>query len=459
MSKEVTGFNKSARGVVRIEGDMVGLPERMTPQEGAGILKKYDDEQNKMVEHIREYPEYAWQDVAVQLTRGLRDTFGWASGASLFTMMGEVKPRTTRIAIGPGQYEEALWSSRFELQAWGAGGSGSGTGMIRPQESDDGTRQWAQITFTVQQRYADQVAGLFDLVDDYLLRFSIYRGQAVNTDLTFLEPSTFIHPSSLVFDEATRFSLEANIFLPIREHERLLAMGADAKRGVLLAGPYGTGKTLTAMAAAWQADQSGWTFLYIPSNAAADLPRWLEWATVYAPTVVFMEDVDIVLDQERDNHLNNVLNTVDGLTTKGRSILTILTTNHLTDIHPGLLRPGRLDALIRLDLPSAAVRATMLKYYADAEPETDFMAAAEACEDTEGEGYPGAAIREVAERASRYAYLEGRHLVNTDDLIGVAHSMRAHIDLTKERQPEPRPPLDETMRAIVHDEAPKGRRR
>jgi ATP-dependent 26S proteasome regulatory subunit len=136
--------------------------------------------------------------------------------------------------------------------------------------------------------------------------------------------------------------------------------------------------------------------------------------------------------------------------------MTILTTNHLTNIHPSLLRPGRLDALIKLDLPSAEVRAKMLAHYADAEPKTDWLAAAEACHDTDGDGYPGAAIREVAERADRYAYLAGRSLCTTDDLISVAHSMRAHIDLTKERAAAERPQLDLAMRDIINSTT-KGR--
>ena len=100
----------------------------------------------------------------------------------------------------------------------------------------------------------------------------------------------------------------------------------------------------------------------------------------------------------------------------------------------------------------------MLQHYADAEPETDWLAAAEACHDSDGDGYPGAAIREVAERADRYAYLEGRSLCTTDDLISVAHSMRAHIDLTKERPATERPQLDLAMRDLINSTSRGGRK-
>jgi transitional endoplasmic reticulum ATPase len=450
MTTQSQGFNQNSAGVDITAGNRVGLPAGMTVDKAIIYLEDFRKEQAKKVNHRRVFEGYAWQDVAVQLTRALRETFGWASGKPTAGLFGdETPPSTMRISTAWGVHEEVLWHTEFHLQAWD-----NATGLITPYYPDEMNHPEyfvAAIQFTSRQKDAGKVAILFDLVDRFLLEQSIYRGQAVTTDLDFIEPGSLIQPSDLVFNHQTMFDMQASIFLPIQQREKMQALGMDAKRGVLLAGPYGTGKTMTAMAAAHEAIEHGWTFLYIDSGNAQHLGQWLEWAVIYGPAVVFMEDVDTLTSGDRDQRTNEMLNTMDGLTTKGQSILTILTTNHVENIHPAMLRPGRLDALIVLDLPDVPTRAAILQHYATAEPLTDFIAAAEACEDGGGNGYPGAALREVAERATRYAMLEGRALVNTDDLIGVAGSMRAHIDLTRDKPKEKTPSLDFAFREVVKE--------
>ena len=188
-------FNQNAAGVDRIAGNRVGLPHGMTPTVGREYLARYQDEQEKVVKHRREYRDWAWQDVAVQLTRALRETFGWASGRPVTGFFGDTHPPTTmRVATGPrGQAAEVLWQTTFYLQSWG-----EAEGMIMDASGMD-EAAFAGIEFEAAQKHANDVTELFDLIDTLLLTESIYQGKAVTTDLAFIDPGTFIDPAQLVF--------------------------------------------------------------------------------------------------------------------------------------------------------------------------------------------------------------------------------------------------------------------
>src|SRR4029077_18616774 len=75
----------------------------------------------------------------------------------------------------------------------------------------------------------------------------------------------------------------------------------------------------------------------------------LQTARMYQPAVVFFEDLDEISDPSHDgDNVTQLLDTFDGITAKGTEILAILTTNHPERIHKGMLRPGRLDAVIHI---------------------------------------------------------------------------------------------------------------
>ena len=60
---------KAASGIGRVDGNQVAIPHHMTPRDGARVLMLFDEEQKKEVTHRRLFPNHAWQDVAVQVTR------------------------------------------------------------------------------------------------------------------------------------------------------------------------------------------------------------------------------------------------------------------------------------------------------------------------------------------------------------------------------------------------------
>lgn len=168
------------------------------------------------------------------------------------------------------------------------------------------------------------------------------------------------------------------------------------KRGVLLAGVYGTGKTLTAKVASKFCAEAGITFLYI--HKANELPHAIRFAKLYCDpaVVIFCEDIDSVTSGKRNVELNDILNTVDGVDTKGMNLITLLTTNHLETITRAMLRPGRLDAVITIPPPDKVAVQKLLRIYGKGviPPNADLTAVGE-----ELDGSIPAIIAEVVKRA------------------------------------------------------------
>jgi transitional endoplasmic reticulum ATPase len=205
-------------------------------------------------------------------------------------------------------------------------------------------------------------------------------------------------------------------------------------RGVLLYGPYGTGKTMTAYVSALKAVRSGWTFIYLES--VQDLKKGLEFAAKYAPCVLFAEDIDRVITGERSLSMDDVLNTLDGIDTKGAEIITVFTTNHIEVINPAMLRMGRLDTLVEVLPPDAKAAERLVKLYSRG------LLSKEANLSRIGktlEGQIPAFIREVTERAKIAAIarigndsIEGKVL--EEDLISAAKAMETHANMLKPRE-------------------------
>jgi cell division protease FtsH len=164
---------------------------------------------------------------------------------------------------------------------------------------------------------------------------------------------------------------------------RFLAMGATLPRGVLLYGPPGTGKTLLARAVAGEAGVpflsiSGSDFVELFVGLGASRVRELfEEAKAEAPAIVFIDEIDAVGRErgsvagsghdEREQTLNQLLVEMDGFD-RSSAVLVIAATNRPDVLDPALLRPGRFDRRIGLDLPDFAGRLEILRLHARSKP-------------------------------------------------------------------------------------------
>lgn len=178
-------------------------------------------------------------------------------------------------------------------------------------------------------------------------------------------------------DEAKEELKEIVDFL--KDPQKFTALGARIPKGVLLVGPPGTGKTLVAKAVAGEADRpffsiSGSDFVEMFVGVGASRIRdMFDTAKKNAPCIIFMDEIDAVGrhrgagigggHDEREQTLNQLLVEMDGFDTK-EGVILMAATNRPDILDRALLRPGRFDRRVVLDLPDIKGRFEILKVHA-----------------------------------------------------------------------------------------------
>jgi len=242
-------------------------------------------------------------------------------------------------------------------------------------------------------------------------------------------------PDDLIYHPDLAAAIQTNLFTPITRATDCAANGIPLKRGILLGGTFGTGKTMAAAVAARLAVDAGITYVYVPH--ADELADAIEFARQYqSPAcVVFCEDVDRVVAGERSVEMDDILNIIDGIDSKDANVITVLTTNDLHSINQAMLRPGRLDAIIDMIPPDAATAERLLRRYAGPAiaPDTELTVAAGILA-----GHIPAVIAEVVRRAKlaqlrRQAPGTPVTQLSQEALIEAAQTMRAQVSLLKDR--------------------------
>jgi ATP-dependent 26S proteasome regulatory subunit len=171
----------------------------------------------------------------------------------------------------------------------------------------------------------------------------------------------------IVLPDGVLERIERTTFGMSRHAERLRASGRHLRRGLLLHGPPGVGKTLTAMYLATQMRDR--TVVLLTGAGLETISTSVDLATALAPAIVILEDVDLVaMDRELEptnSILFELLNAMDGLDAD-HDVLFVLTTNAPQRIEPALVaRPGRIDQAVELPLPDADGRRRLLDLYGE----------------------------------------------------------------------------------------------
>ncbi len=228
-------------------------------------------------------------------------------------------------------------------------------------------------------------------------------------------------------DEAKQELHEVVDFLKTRE--RFTALGARIPRGILLVGPPGTGKTLLAKAIAGEAGVpffsiSGSEFVEMFVGVGASRVRDLfDQAKHHAPCIIFIDEIDAVgrhrgaglggSHDEREQTLNQILTEMDGFDTN-TSIIILAATNRPDILDPALLRPGRFDRRVILDLPDVVGRTAILKVHAKNKPLGTAVNLETLAKETAG--FSGADIANLMNEAAILAARRGQKTIEMIDL-------------------------------------------
>ncbi|MGE4273129.1 MAG: AAA family ATPase [Desulfitobacterium sp.] len=247
--------------------------------------------------------------------------------------------------------------------------------------------------------------------------------------------------------------------------ERMKELGIRPLKGILLSGPPGTGKTLLAKAAARYTDSiflaiSGSEFVEMYAGVGAERVRRLfRKARDLAKkekkdrAIIFIDEMDIlgakrgsnVSHHEYDQTLNQLLVEMDGLGNddQGPQILVVAATNRAEALDPALLRPGRFDRQVKVDLPDKEGRLAILKIHTKNKP----MAADVDLEQIAQETYnfAGAHLESVTNEAAVFAL--------RDDVgeINMAHFREAVEKVLLGEKLDRKPTDEELQRVAVHE--------
>ena len=259
---------------------------------------------------------------------------------------------------------------------------------------------------------------------------SMMFGMGKSNAKVYVKSTTGIKFKDVAGEEEAK-ELLAEIVDYLHKPERYKEIGASMPKGALLVGPPGTGKTLLAKAVAGEANVpffsiSGSEFVEMfVGMGAAKVRDLFKQANEKAPCIVFIDDIDTIGkkrdggqygggNDEREQTLNQLLTEMDGFD-GSKGVVILAATNRPESLDPALLRPGRFDRRIPVELPDLQGRIDILKVHAQKiklAGNVDFSAIARTAA-----GASGAELANIINEAALRAVRLGRSCATQEDLM------------------------------------------
>lgn len=322
---------------------------------------------------------------------------------------------------------------------------------VEPKNPDDGSGRWFDIFLTILPIVL--IVGFFYLImrqaqgaNNQALSFgrSKARVAGMEKDQVKFRDVAGVAEAKQELQEIVEF---------LKYPAKFEALGAKIPKGVLLFGSPGTGKTLMARAVAGEAGVpffsiSGSEFVEMFVGVGASRVRDLfTKAKKNAPCIIFIDEIDAVGRQrgtglggghdEREQTLNQILVEMDGFE-QGTNVIVMAATNRPDVLDPALLRPGRFDRRVTLDLPDMNSRAEILKVHTDKKPlgsDVDLMEIAR-----KTPGVSGADLANIANEAAILAARRDKKKIAQAEMheavekIALGPERKSHILSDKEKE-------------------------
>ncbi len=315
---------------------------------------------------------------------------------------------------GSSIYEQGLEQGKVEV--------------INQPKSSSGSSFWGQLLITIVPVFLIALVLLFIMRSaqgqgNQAMSFGKSKARLYGTD------KGKVNFSDIAGNDEAKTDLQEVVEF-LKYPKKFEGVGAKIPKGVLLVGPPGTGKTMLARAVAGEANTpffsiSGSEFVEMFVGVGASRVRDLfNKAKKNAPCIIFIDEIDAVGRRrgsgmggghdEREQTLNQILVEMDGFE-QGQNVIVLAATNRSDVLDPALLRPGRFDRRVNIDLPDRKDREAILKVHFKDKPvskdvDLDSLAAKTA-------GSSGADLANIANEAAILAARHNRKVIENEDVV------------------------------------------
>jgi ATPase family associated with various cellular activities (AAA) len=429
-----SAFEYREDGGIRIA--LPQVPNKMGLKKAANMLLAQAEAEEAMHEFTKDF-ECRPLDGAFAFNKVLKEVYGMtAIGKEMRSFFGSQPPEIRTVKVSPTE-EVQVPFGLLQFPPLGAQ-------FYLQERQDDDYGMAFQVYVIAKKVHELEIRGLLMLVEAYIREHSIYRNKALIgvgrvVSGTYKEPEFFnpyaIDREKVVYATDVQEALEDEVWGHIWCTELLKENGDDIGNKVLLHGENGTGKTLAAAVTAQHCLEHDWSF--IQARWDEDLKHVMRFAELLGtPTVVVIEDMEKLITSNPQK-MDQLLEQFDGMRTKGREVVLLMTSNHVGEIPKAMTRAGRINRMIYVsDLDKEGVEKLINVLIPEGQrEELDYEAL-----HTAYEGYAPSWIVQALKGVSKRSVIRTRELgqpLATDDFVRCANALRAAWTLHTESEDRP----------------------
>lgn len=445
-----SAFEYREDGGIRIA--LPQIPSKLGLKKAANMLLAQAEAEEAMHEYTKPF-DCRPMDGAFAFNKVLKDIYGMtALGKEIRSFFGNQLPELRTVKVSPTE-EVQVPFGLLEFPPLGAQ-------FYLQERADDDYGMAFQVYVMAKKKYEVEIRGLLMLVEAYIKEHSIYRNKALIgvgriVNGAYKEPEFFnpytVDRAEVVYSQDVFEALTDEIWGVVETAELLRENGNDLGNKVLLHGENGTGKTLAAAISAQICLENDWSF--IQARWDEDLKHVMRFAELLGtPTVIVIEDVEKLISQN-PQRMDQLLEQFDGMRTKGREVLLLMTSNHVGELPKAMTRAGRINRMILVsDLDKEGVeRLINVLIPAAQREELDYEAL-----HTAYEGFAPSWIVQALKGVSKQSVIRTKELgqpLATEDFVRCANALRAAWTLHTESEDRPtKVALDVAIRDLIAKE-------